>query len=171
MTNKKYYVVLAVIMMYLSLLSCSDLKIGVGLKGVILDENKITLDGDTFDIRERIGDSLLIVWNYTHSNDRTPCYLLKYERNGFYYPQIGGSDITSIDNTTDFVSIDDKEVYDIKDKKVLFSSQCDASGLYYLGNGTTCIFLQTLIRFVSPMGNMLDFKMMCSAANQRKMVC
>ena len=29
---------------------------------------------------ERIGDSLLIVWNYTHSNDRTPCYLLKYER-------------------------------------------------------------------------------------------
>lgn len=133
MTNKKYYVVLAVIMMYLSLLSCSDLKIGVGLKGVILDENKITLDGDTFDIRERIGDSLLIVWNYTHSNDRTPCYLLKYERNGFYYPQIGGSDITSIDNTTDFVSIDDKEVYDIKDKKVLFLSQCDASGLYYLG--------------------------------------
>ena len=114
MTNKKYYVVLAVIMMYLSLLSCSDLKIGVGLKGVILDENKITLDGDTFDIRERIGDSLLIVWNYTHSNDRTPCYLLKYERNGFYYPQIGGTDITSIDNTTDFVSIDDKEVYDIK---------------------------------------------------------
>ena len=58
MTNKKYYVVLAVIMMYLSLLSCSDLKIGVGLKGVILDENKITLDGDTFDIRERIINSL-----------------------------------------------------------------------------------------------------------------
>lgn len=171
MANKKYYVVLAVIMMYLSLLSCSDLKIGVGLKGVILDENKITLDGDTFDIRERIGDSLLIVWNYTHSNDRTPCYLLKYERNGFYYPQIGGSDITSIDNTTDFVSIDDKEVYDIKDKKCCSCLNVMHQDCTILANGATCIFLQTLIRFVSPMGNMLDFKMMCSAANQRKTVC
>ena len=83
MTNKKYYVVLAVIMMYLFLLSCSDLKIGVGLKGVILDENKITLDGDTFDIREKIGDVCLSCG-------------LKYERNGFYYPQIGGTDITPI---------------------------------------------------------------------------
>lgn len=81
-------------MIYLSLLSCSDLKIGVGLKGAIVDDEKMTLDGDTFDIRERIGDSLLIVWNYTNSDDRTPYYLLKYERNGFYYPLIGASNIT-----------------------------------------------------------------------------
>ena len=133
MTNKKSYVALAVAMLLLSLLSCSDLKIGVGLKGVILDEDKITLDGDTFDIREKIGDSLLIVWNYTHSDDRTPYYLLKYERNGFYYPQIGASNITSIDNTTDYVSIDDKDVYDIENKKMLFSPICCASGLCYLG--------------------------------------
>lgn len=98
MTNKNFHIVLAVIVIYLSLLSCSDLKIGVGLKGAIVDDEKMTLDGDTFDIRERIGDSLLIVWNYTNLDDRTPCYLLKYERNGFYYPLIGASDITSIDN-------------------------------------------------------------------------
>ena len=66
---------------------------GVGLKGVILDDYKLTLDGDTFDIRGRIGDSLLIVLN-SNQDDKTPYYLLKYERNGFYYPQIGASDIS-----------------------------------------------------------------------------
>jgi len=133
MTNKNFHIVLAVIVIYLSLLSCSDLKIGVGLKGAIVDDEKMTLDGDTFDIRERIGDSLLIVWNYTNSDDRTPYYLLKYERNGFYYPLIGASNITSIANTTGYVSLDDKEIYDIKNKKVLFSPPCSATGLYYLG--------------------------------------
>lgn len=133
MTNKNFHIVLAAIVIYLSLLSCSDLKIGVGLKGAIVDDEKMTLDGDTFDIRERIGDSLLIVWNYTNLDDRTPYYLLKYERNGFYYPLIGASNITSIDNTTDYVSLDDKEIYDIKNKKVLFSPPCSATGLYYLG--------------------------------------
>ena len=131
--NKRLYKILMIIALNLSLISCSDLKIGVGLKGVMLDEDKMTLDGDTFDIRERIGDSLFIVWNYTHSNDRTPYYLLKYERNGFYYPQIGAESIFSIDNTTDYVALDDKDVYDIKNKKVLFSPPCCASGLYYLG--------------------------------------
>lgn len=58
MTNKNFHIVLAVIVIYLSLLSCSDLKIGVGLKGAIVDDEKMTLDGDTFDIRERIGDRL-----------------------------------------------------------------------------------------------------------------
>lgn len=131
--NKRLYKILMIIALNLSLISCSDLKIGVGLKGIMLDEDKMTLDGDTFDIRERIGDSLFVVWNYTHSNDRTPYYLLKYERNGFYYPQIGAESIFSIDNTTDYVALDDKDVYDIKNKKVLFSSPCSASGLYYLG--------------------------------------
>ena len=31
------------------------------------------------------------------------------------------------------MSIDDNDVYDIKDRKILFSSPCSASGLYYLG--------------------------------------
>lgn len=140
-------------MIYLSLLSCSDLKIGVGLKEEIVDDEKMTLDGDTFDIRERIGDSLLIVWNYTNSQSRTPYYLLKYERNGFYYPLIGASNITSIDNTTDYVSLDDKEIYDIKNKKVLFSPPCSATGLYYLGKWNNLRFLQVLILFASQMEN------------------
>ena len=77
---------------------------GVGLKGVILDDFKLTLDGDTFDIRGRIGDSLLIVLN-SNQDDKTPYYLLKYERNGFYYPQIGASDISTIDHTNNYVII------------------------------------------------------------------
>ena len=115
------------------LTGCNGLRMGVGLKGVILDDYKLTLDGDTFDIRGRIGDSLLIVLN-SNQDDKTPYYLLKYERNGFYYPQIGASDISTIDHTNNYVSIDDEEVYDIKNKKVLFSPPCGTLGLYYLGN-------------------------------------
>ena len=115
------------------LTGCNGLRMGVGLKGVILDDFKLTLDGDTFDIRGRIGDSLLIVLN-SNQDDKTPYYLLKYERNGFYYPQIGASDISTIDHTNNYVSIDDEKVYDIKNKKVLFSPPCGTLGLYYLGN-------------------------------------
>ena len=115
------------------LTGCTSLRMDVALRGIMLDDDKMTLDGDTFDIREKIGDSLLIVWNYTQSYDRTPYYLLKYECNGFYYPQICATDITPITNTTNYVSIDEEKVYDIKAKKVLFSSPCCASGLYYLG--------------------------------------
>ena len=115
------------------LTGCHGLRMGVGLKGEFIDEDTLVLDGDTFTIQERIGDSLFIVWNYEHSDEKTPCYLLKYERNGFYYPQIGATSITSIDNTINYVSIDDNNVYDIKDRKILFSSPCSASGLYYLG--------------------------------------
>ena len=124
---------LFIFLMFATLVSCTGLRMGGGVKGEVIDEDTIVLDGDTFKIQERINDSLFVVWNYEHSNDKKPYYLLKYERNGFYYPQIGAASITSIDNTTNYVSIDDKEVYDINNKKVLFSSPCCASGLYYLG--------------------------------------
>ena len=124
---------LFIFLMFAALVSCTGLRMGVGVKGEVVDEDTIVLDGDTFKIQERINDSLFVVWNYEHSNDKKPYYLLKYERNGFYYPQIGAASITSIANTTNYVSIDDKEVYDINNKKVLFSSPCCASGLYYLG--------------------------------------
>ena len=70
------------------LTGCHGLRMGVGLKGEVVEEDTLVLDGDTFTIQERIGDSLFIVWNYEHSDEKTPCYLLKYERNGFYYPLI-----------------------------------------------------------------------------------
>ena len=124
---------LFIFLMLAVLTGCHGLRMGVGLKGEVIDEDTLVLDGDTFTIQERIGDSLFIVWNYEHSDEKTPCYLLKYERNGFYYPQIGATNITSIDNTVNYVSIDDNDVYDIEDRKILFSSPCCASGLYYLG--------------------------------------
>ena len=124
---------LFIFLMLAVLTGCHSLRMGVGLKGEVIEEDTLVLDGDTFTIQERIGDSLFIVWNYEHSDDKTPCYLLKYERNGFYYPQIEASDITSIDNTTEYVCIDEKDVYDIKNKKVLFAPPCNASGLCYLG--------------------------------------
>ena len=124
---------LFIFLMLAVLTGCHGLRMGVGLKGEFIDEDTLVLDGDTFTIQERIGDSLFIVWNYEHSDEKTPYYLLKYERNGFYYPQIGATSITSIDNTVNYVSIDDNDVYDIEDRKILFSSPCSASGLYYLG--------------------------------------
>lgn len=85
-TNIGYLVMKRLVLAFFALMTltgCNDLRIGVGLKGIMLNDDKITLDGDTFDIREKIGDSLLIVWNYEHSEDNIPYYLLKYERNGF----------------------------------------------------------------------------------------
>lgn len=108
---------LFIFLMLAVLTGCHGLRMGVGLKGEFIDEDTLVLDGDTFTIQERIGDSLFIIWNYEHSDEKTPCYLLKYERNGFYYPQIGSTSITSIDNTINYVSIDDNDVYDIKDRK------------------------------------------------------
>ncbi len=99
-------------------------------------------------IRSLFKNVLVIVYlsfgNDEHSDEKTPCYLLKYERNGFYYPQIGATSITSIDNTINYVSIDDKDVYDIKEKKVLFSAPCDISMLSYLGKW------KNLLVFASP---------------------
>lgn len=125
--------ILFVFFTFILLTGCNGLRMGEELKGEVIDKDTMVLQGDTFLIQERIGDSLLVVWNYEHSDDKTPCYLLKYERNGFYYPQIGATDITSIDNTTNYVGLDDKDIYDIKAKKVLFSPQYGTSGLYYLG--------------------------------------
>ena len=130
---KRLHLAFTIIFMSLLIVACSGLRMGVGLKGEVIEGDTIVLEGDTFTIHERIGDSLLVVWNNEYSNDKTPCYLLKYERNGFYYPQIGASDITSIDNTTEYVCIDEKDVYDIKNKKVLFAPPCNASGLWFLG--------------------------------------
>lgn len=79
---------LFIFLMLAALVSCTGLRMGVGVKGEVVDEDTIVLDGDTFKIQERINDSLFVVWNYEHSNDKKPYYLLKYERNGFYYPQI-----------------------------------------------------------------------------------
>lgn len=130
---KRLHLAFIVVIISFTVTACSGLRMGVGLKGEIIEGDTIVLEGDTFTIHERIGDSLFVVWNYEHSDDKTPYYLLKYERNGFYYPQIGASDITSIDNTTEYVCIDEKDVYDIKNKKVLFTPPCNASGLCYLG--------------------------------------
>lgn len=130
---KRLHLAFIVVIISFTVTACSGLRMGVGLKGEIIEGDTIVLEGDTFTIRERIGDSLFVVWNYEHSDDKTPYYLLKYERNDFYYPQIGASDITSIDNTTEYVCIDEKDVYDIQNKKVLFAPPCNASGLCYLG--------------------------------------
>lgn len=113
-------------MILLATVSCNGLTAGVGIRGIVCGDNLMTLDGDTFRIQERIGDSLLIVCYYPEDNDHN--YLIKQERNGFYYIQQEDNSISAIDNTQEYVCVDDKIVYNLKDK-TLFSVPCDASYL------------------------------------------
>lgn len=127
-------------------ISCKDLRTGVGIMGVKYGDKLMILDGNTFRIQERIGDSLLIVEQYPEDNG--PCYLIKRKQNGFYYVQQKGNAISSIDNTQRYVCVDDKIVYDLKDK-TSFSLPCDVSYLYYLGqwNGKAAFTNQNSICF------------------------
>lgn len=114
-------------------ISCSNMKQGVGLRGIVVDDERITLDGDTFEIQERIGDSLLIV-SKERFTESVPDYLLKIERNGFYYIQAKADDISAIEGTEKFVVLDNGQVYDLINHQVLFRTACDYSeGLSYLG--------------------------------------
>ena len=117
-------------LMLLTTTSCKGLKTGVGIRGILCGDDLMTLDGDTFRIQERIGDSLLIVYHYPEDNDHH--YLIKQERNGFYYIQQEGNSISAIDNTQEYVCVNDKMVYNWKDR-TSFSVPCDASYLYFLG--------------------------------------
>lgn len=117
-------------MILLTTASCNGLTSGVGIRGIACHDNLMTLDGDTFRVQERIDDSFLIVCHYPEDNDLS--YLIKQERNGFYYIQQEGKSISAIDNTQEYVCVDGKRVYNLKDK-TSFSVPCDASYLYYLG--------------------------------------
>ena len=72
------------------LTGCHGLRMGVGLKGEFIDEDTLVLDGDTFTIQERIGDSLFIpnrsleIFSYKKSDCSRPyhrysiCILTQY---------------------------------------------------------------------------------------------
>ena len=116
-------------LMLLTTTSCKGLKTEVGIRGILCGDDLMTLDGDTFKIQGRICDSLLIVCPHS---DEEPCYLIKQEKNGFYYVQQKGIAISSIENTQSYVCVDNKMAYNLKDK-TSFPLPCDASYLYYLG--------------------------------------
>lgn len=131
---------LFIILTLAALTGCNGLRLGVGVRGELVGD-AIVLDGDTFRIRKWICDSLFVIQNNEHPEEDAPCYLLKYERNGFYYPLIEANSIAPIRNTVNYVGIDDNNVYDIKAKKILFSPPCDASWLYYIGTWKDlCLF-------------------------------
>lgn len=82
--NKKLSSVLLLLTLLVTF-SCNNLKKGVGLRGVFLEDDLMTLDGDTFNVGEKIGDSLLVIWDYPDKYE--PNYLIRKKRNGFYYFQ------------------------------------------------------------------------------------
>lgn len=128
--NRIFSHTMLIAMTFLMLVSCKGLRSGIGLRGIILDDNMMTLDGDTFRISETIGDSLLIVW-YDHA-ENTPFYLIEQKHNGFYYVQQEARYISAIENTSKFVCIDNRTIYDHHDR-TSFTIPCNASHLYYLG--------------------------------------
>ena len=119
----------------LVLTACGGLKMGAGYWGEMIEENRMTLDGDTFFIKDKVGDDMLIVMDEEHQEEDNAksCYLLKRKHNGRYYPQLSATDMSSIDNTADYISMDGRDVYDLKNKKVLFTSPCNPYGLSYIG--------------------------------------
>jgi len=119
----------------LLLSSCSHMRQGVGLRGIAVDDERMTLDGDTFTVKERISDSLLVVSKDAYA-DGAPDYLLKKESNGFYYVQAEADGISSIYDTSDFVLFGNGDVFGIREKEVLFCAACCLDyGLSYLGKG------------------------------------
>lgn len=112
-------------------LSCKEsLKKGIGIRGTWCEEGVIILNEDTFDVQEKIGDSLLVVRCFPEDGESS--FLLKRESNGYYYLLQEGKFISSIENTQDFALIDNRTVYDVKGKKS-FALPWDAYYLCYLG--------------------------------------
>ena len=120
-----------IVIILLAVTSCKGLRPGVGVRCINCDNGMITLDEDTFQIRESIGDSLLIVRRYPEEIDEQD-YLLKLGSNGFYYLQLKAHSISSISNTLEYVCLDDTTVYRLSDKSS-FLVPCDMSCGYYLG--------------------------------------
>lgn len=161
---------LFIILTLAALTGCNGLRLGVGVRGELIGD-VIVLDGDTFKIRKWISDSLFVILNNEHPEEDAPCYLLKYERNGFYYPLIEANSIAPIRNTVNYVGIDDNNVYDIKAKKILFSPPCDVYSFIILANGRICAFSEVQIRFASLMGNVSDYRIRYIVASRRKTEC
>lgn len=140
----------------LVLTACGGLKIGAGYWGEMIEENRMTLDGDTFFIHGKVGDDMLIVMEEVHEDDddddadadadadAQPCYLLKRKSNGRYYPQLRATNMSIIGNTADFISIDGRDVYDIKNMKVLFTPPCASYDLSYVGKWKDKLLFSTL---------------------------
>lgn len=117
-------------MLLMTVTSCREVKSEVGKRGIMCSSGLMTLDGDTFEIQDRIGDSLLIVRRHSKRDDSS--LLIKKENNGRYYVQVKGNSINEIENTQEYVCVDYARVYNLKNK-TSFSVSCDASFLYYLG--------------------------------------
>lgn len=129
---KKILILAAIVLTVMT--SChGGLKMNVGLWGEMLDDNMMTLAGDTFVVHGKIGDNMLIVSDYEHPDDAEPYYLLQQKPNGHYYPMMKAKEMHFIDNTTDFIGLDKCNIYDIKHKKVVFKSPCQVEDLSYVG--------------------------------------
>lgn len=127
-----------------SVISCTGLKQGVRMRGSILDNDKMVLDEDTFDIVEQMNDSMLIVSERSEKRAQYS-YLINKKSNGFYYMLIKARSIYPIENTKDLVLLDDDEVYDINKgcKCCRIPYHCDY-GFWYLGR------MDNLIAFSCP---------------------
>lgn len=133
MKKNRFFCFCLLIVIIVSSVSCTGLKKGVGVRGSVLGDDSIVLDGDTFNIVGQINDSMLIVGDsYTKGGQYN--YLINKKPNGFYYVLIKANTISQIDNTQDFVLLDDDEVYDIKRdcKCCRIPYHCDY-GFWYLG--------------------------------------
>lgn len=141
MKKKKYISVCALIFLMVSAISCTGLKQGVGVRGFVLDDDNMLLDGDTFSIVGKINDSLLIVSD-SYEKKEQYSYLINKKSNGFYYMQLKANSISLIDNTQNYVILDENELYDIEQQNMCcrIPYQCDY-GFCFLGKKDNIVVL------------------------------
>lgn len=108
---------------------CSDRKPGAVMRGMMLDDNYMKLDGDTFFVSDVIGDRFLIVRKRSLETD----YLIRKKSDGAYSLLAESPDIYTIENTTDFLCIGG-DIYELNSQRRFPIPQVDISyGISYLG--------------------------------------
>lgn len=111
--------------------SCTEIRQGVGMRGILVEKDRMTLDGDTVSITNRISESVMVIERlHDVSGIR---YLIQQKSNGLYYLLVKGESVCAIDNTSDFVSIGNQKVYHICTGKSYTCPFDDGWGLEYVG--------------------------------------
>ncbi|MCD8301486.1 MAG: hypothetical protein LUC44_00540 [Prevotellaceae bacterium] len=102
-----------------------------GMRGEVIDDSMMTLDGDTFNVYFSVSDDVMIVGA---KDDYGTDLLIEKREDGLFYQIIKGGNIYPIDNTQDFVMVDNAAVYHVSGgKSYKLPGDCQ-SVMEYLGS-------------------------------------
>ena len=113
--------------------SSSGLRMGVGLPGAMLDNDYMTLNGETLRVFHSYGDSFVIAYRDNADNDPKRCYLLRKRQDSCYVPICNANFIHEVYDSERFYHID-RMIYDLATQKLVMKAPLDDTyGYSYLG--------------------------------------